>query len=88
MLYPIMNTHNVPLSPAHYVKTLRLPQNWKYIIYCNATRGGRTHGHDYHAYKILVMFGLVVFETYSLDIVIRIVCTHPMGEVIIVLVCL
>ena len=38
---------------AHYGQTLHHPQNWKYITYQNAARGGPSHGHRGSAQKIL-----------------------------------
>jgi len=45
----------------HDIKTWRHPQNRKYLTYCNAIRGGPSHGHSQHAQN-LVKFGCVVFE--------------------------
>jgi len=47
VLSPLRNTHEAPKG--HYVKTWRHPQNWQYITYCNATRGGPSH--KQHAQK-------------------------------------
>jgi len=40
----------VPLGPLWEKRCY--PDNWKYIMYCNAARGGQSHGHRLHAQKI------------------------------------
>jgi len=39
-------------ATGHQMKTWRHPQNWKYMTYRNAVRGGLSHGHRCHTQKI------------------------------------
>jgi len=57
--------HNVVLDSgllARGIKTWRHPQNWKYITYRNAVRGGLSHGYSGNWHKELVKFSHTVFE--------------------------
>jgi len=47
----ILSLLNTWSAICHYTKTWHHPQNWKYITYRNAVRGGPSHHHRQHAQK-------------------------------------
>jgi len=82
ILSQLRNIHDVPQG--HDRKVWRNAQNRKYIMYCNATRGGLTGTAD-NTHKNMVNFSWVILELSEqtdrqTDILITILCTRKADQ--------